>query len=65
MLPGLSAKRRKVNRQSEKCMCGRVGNKKGEEHGQTMQQWKSQRRKHWRYLFHQEKGRACTSIKKK
>lgn len=36
MLPGLQAKRRKVDRQSEKCMCGRVGNKKGEEHGQ---QW--------------------------
>lgn len=46
MLPGLSAKRRKVDRQSEKCMCGRVGNKKGEERGQTMEQWKSQRRKH-------------------
>lgn len=45
------------------CCAKELENKKEEEGGRTMEQWKSQRRKQQGYPFHQTEGRTWTSIK--
>ena len=68
MLPGLSAKRRKVSRQSEICECERAENKKGEEGGETIEQWKqwkSKRRKSVRGIFFIKKKKGHAHLSKR
>lgn len=65
MLPGLLAKRRKVTGSRKSACVEELETRRGGERGETLEQWRSQKRKHWSYPFHQEEGRACTSIRRK
>lgn len=58
-LPRLLAKRRKVTRHPEICVCKEAKNKKGEAGRETTEHRKSKRRKyHWYAFFQGKKGHA-------